>query len=260
MESNPWPQKLVDEVRRIVSTTGEFDCDPSGATRVEWARQLDALNDSRVSLPMALSISRHSQRHRREKQRLYLEKHPEIVSKAAERYRTGDVGILELSRELDAPPIALFKLIMETLGRTGDPWTLSARDQQQRADARAHDCTSKPAGDLLHEEALRFEDRVAHWLHRAGVKFQRESEQREKGNRNTPDFLLNREQKISGLTTTPVKWVEVKSYFGVEESLDEIREQIARYVRVYGPGVVVFRFGYEPSISLGKKVRIASMD
>lgn len=263
VETNPWPQKLVDAVKAIVAIPGEFECDPSGGTRVEWRRRLGALNDERVSLPAALSIARHSQRHRREERRRHLECHPEIVTAATDRYRTGDAGVLELARELDAPPLALFKLMMAALGRDEvRPWHLGSRDLQQQIDARAHDCTERPEKDLLRAEALRFEDRVAEWLRRRRVPFQREEEQKEQQSRNTPDFLLPRAQKIPGLSATPVRWIEVKSYFGTRESLGEIQAQIRRYTRAYGTGVVIFRFGYEPGVAtaLGKKVHVAAMD
>ena len=259
LHPEPWPSELIERVKEIVALPGEFECDPSPTVRAEIARRLDRLNEENanasnkknhpaVSLPAVLSLMRHSQRERREKRAAYLDKHPEVVERVKERYRAGE-SILTLARELDAPPLALFKRLMLALKTNVPVWEMPARDHQQRADARLHDCTQWPERRLLHEEALRFEDRVAEALSALGVEYAREAEQRERGSRNTPDFLLPHLTEVHvGAKPIQIRWVDAKAYFGTRADLAEIGDQLERYARVHGPGLVVFRFGYDPAL------------
>lgn len=92
------------------------------------------------------------------------------------------------------------------------------------------------------------EDKISKWLVGRGVSFKTEDEARKEGSKKTPDFLLDKPFKTLG---GKVMWVESKATFGdkVEVGAD-YRKQLCHYVDLFGPGVVVYWYGFLGDLSL----------
>lgn len=70
-----------------------------------------------------------------------------------------------------------------------------------------------------------------------------EDDLRNAGFKLTPDIVFDDIVKINGKV---VKWLEVKDYFGMVESylFKHNKKQISKYVDAFGPGCIVYIFGY----------------
>ncbi len=86
------------------------------------------------------------------------------------------------------------------------------------------------------------EAEIALWLKSKRVGFETEKDSIALGRSKTPDFLLKKPIKIKG---RKINWVESKSSFGdVPEIRKNYRNQLKPYLELYGPGAVVYWYGY----------------
>jgi hypothetical protein len=84
------------------------------------------------------------------------------------------------------------------------------------------------------------------WLRRNGVAFKGEEDLRREGYSKTPDFLLDIPHVVDGRL---VNWIESKALFGDARTHERyVRDQIQSYRTRYGPGVVIYWFGYAADI------------
>ena len=91
-----------------------------------------------------------------------------------------------------------------------------------------------------------FEDKIARVLAANGIRFASEQTLQDLGRRTTPDFLLLDDVYING---SPVRWLEVKSFFGAYFSFacefeNHTLQQVGRYSNKFGPGALVFKGGF----------------
>jgi hypothetical protein len=129
--------------------------------------------------------------------------------------------------------------------------------------------------DIRHAAAL-FEACVDAYLRKCGLAFWTEEEQREQYERRatgvpfnqrkqppTPDFMLRQGQSaalafVDGTARTedgapppaPLHWIEAKMFYGAStipsgtpNAVGCILPKVAEYVRLYGPGGIVFMYG-----------------
>lgn len=89
------------------------------------------------------------------------------------------------------------------------------------------------------------EDKIGRWLTAKARKYITEEEAR-KLHKKTPDFLLDKTMKLDGQY---VKWVECKATFGDDfEIRRDHKKQLKHYVELFGPGCVVYWYGFLPDI------------
>jgi hypothetical protein len=113
----------------------------------------------------------------------------------------------------------------------------------------------------IRQSADLFEEAVASYLRRNGIRFYTENEQksmaRRKGQRlpPTPDFLLQESiiLKSSSSSSSPqrIHWIEAKMFYaastipdGSKNAVGCLLQTARRYVETHGPGAFVFSFGY----------------
>ncbi|CAM9531048.1 unnamed protein product [Ectocarpus sp. 6 AP-2014] len=84
-------------------------------------------------------------------------------------------------------------------------------------------------------------------LRARGVAFESESDLRQKGAYKTPDMLLQTPMAVKGPRNewVVVSWIDSKAMFGDEHTyVQEHQSQLLSYVNRYGPGLVIYWFGY----------------
>ena len=98
-----------------------------------------------------------------------------------------------------------------------------------------------------------FEHRLEETLRNYGIPFQTEHDLRAQGNAKTPDVLLYSPIKVRG---HEVIWIDSKATFGDHHVFNRSKcyQQFASYANRYGPGLVVFWFGFQASVPVPKDV------
>jgi hypothetical protein len=114
---------------------------------------------------------------------------------------------------------------------------------------------SPPMDRIRHTSGLEYEFKLQRELSALGVLFEAEDDLRNRGFHKTPDILLpipigfifpdQSEQK-----PRIIRWIDSKAMFGdVHTHVNDNKDQIQGYVNRYGPGMVIYWFGFMPSIS-----------
>lgn len=94
------------------------------------------------------------------------------------------------------------------------------------------------------------EKKIGEWLTKKGVEFWTEADRRGEG--KTPDFLLKKKITIRG---REINWIESKAYFADEKEIFRTtKKQLSHYLELFGPGAVVYWFGFIEDVELPKGV------
>ncbi len=92
------------------------------------------------------------------------------------------------------------------------------------------------------------ENVIERWLDNHNIEYRNENELRDSGVTKTPDCVLDEPLNIDG---TEVSWIESKALFGDEaEHKHYSNKQFKHYEKEFGPGMVVYWYGYLDSITL----------
>ncbi|XP_021186445.3 CDAN1-interacting nuclease 1 [Helicoverpa armigera] len=100
-----------------------------------------------------------------------------------------------------------------------------------------------PYADVIKQSiGLEYELRLERELRLMNITFSDESVLRSRGYDKTPDFKLDVPIAVDGFI---VNWVESKALFGDEENHSGyLKEQLLCYWNRFGPGLVIYWFGY----------------
>lgn len=95
---------------------------------------------------------------------------------------------------------------------------------------------------------VEYEIKLERILNEQGLSFVCEEELREKGFDKTPDFILD--LPICLPDGTLICWIDSKATFGDEQSHSEYNEnQFKCYLNRFGPGLVIYWFGYVTEVA-----------
>ena len=171
-------------------------------------------------------------------------------------YRDG-VGIVDLSKRFDFPPMNIFRLILKEMGWSKSriketlraPSRFKERERNEFEAAEAADRVSHVDQSETHVRADLFEEILADWFEDQGVRVRRQPEMvkeqmKEHGRPvNTPDLLFLDHVEING---EPVAWIDAKHFYGADVDFQrkKIAKQATRYVDAWGQGALVFRHGF----------------
>ena len=99
-----------------------------------------------------------------------------------------------------------------------------------------------------------FEKQLASYLDKTGIPYRTEDDiRRDKDYRVTPDILFNEPvQIVVNNTTHMVRWMDAKNYtlVNVPFIMRSLREQAAKYNKIFGPGAFVFHYGFDTSVKI----------
>ena len=185
-----------------------------------------------------------------------------IGKKMYAEYNKG-VSIVELSEIYDFPPMNIFRTILEQKGWSKSRIRDTLREPSKFKERERHEFESAEAADNVanvdqserHQEADKFEDRIADWFEAKGVRLRRQpelvSEQAKEHGRaiNTPDILFLDHVNINGV---PVAWIDAKHFYGadVKFQMRKTEKQMKRYCDEWGSGAIMFSHGFSSNIYL----------
>ena len=247
--NNPVALKTESNLASKVVRKGEFGWLPDErvAEIGTMVDNLDMTLDQALSLRSALlqqkTVYSHGQLQARGKALIRL-------------YRDG-VGIVDLSKRFDFPPMNIFRLILKEMGWSKSriketlraPSRFKERERNEFEAAEAADRVSHVDQSETHVRADLFEEILADWFEDQGVRVRRQPEMvkeqmKEHGRPvNTPDLLFLDHVEING---EPVAWIDAKHFYGADVDFQrkKIVKQANRYVEAWGQGALVFRHGF----------------
>jgi hypothetical protein len=171
-------------------------------------------------------------------------------------YREG-MGIVDLSKRFDFPPMNIFRVVLKEMGWSKSriketlrsPSKFKERERNEFESAEAADRVSNVDQSETHVRADLFEEILADWFEDQGVRIRRQpemvKEQTAEHGRpiNTPDLLFLDHVEING---EPVAWIDAKHFYGADVDFQrkKIAKQANRYVDSWGQGALVFRHGF----------------
>ncbi len=178
-----------------------------------------------------------------------------VVKKDAKKlYREWKKGktIYQLSKKYNFPPVLMANFILNEAGYSKKFLKQALKDtslfEDKRVKREVEKCIEKdfvysPASsESQARNGKSAESEIALWLKSKRVGFETEKDSIALGRSKTPDFLLKKPIKIKG---RKINWVESKSSFGdIREIRKNYRNQLKPYLELYGPGAVVYWYGY----------------
>jgi len=225
-------------------------------------------NDTNMTMKQALSL-RSAILQNKAMKRNYI-----ILSNAKKlfyQYKRGKT-IVELARDLDCPPMNVFRAILSGMqygkgkikkSLKNPQKELKEREQNEFVAAEAVDCVSMANQDELHKAAAAFEDDIAHYLRGRDIAFVTQAELTTEQKHEfgkvvlTPDFLLLDDVEVNG---EPIKWIDAKAYYGanIPSQVKDTAKQMNRYSEQWGTGAIIFLRGYNETISIDKCVLLSA--
>ncbi|NLI74226.1 MAG: TPD domain-containing protein, partial [Euryarchaeota archaeon] len=160
-------------------------------------------------------------------------------------------SFLSLAQQWNFPPILIGLILFQENGYSKKQFWKHVHDPNSIKDPRlrkeiieitAADTIYSPEGnEIQHKRGIWGEEKLQEWLEEQELTYQDEDELRGKYSK-TPDCLLDEPIKINGQT---IHWIESKASFGDRIEFNRnIRSQLAQYVEMFGPGMVVYWFGH----------------
>ncbi|GLI68756.1 hypothetical protein VaNZ11_013209 [Volvox africanus] len=194
------------------------------------------------------------------------------------RYVNGE-DVLQLSADVDFPPCMLLRRMLEkiidapkqVIGEVlrhpdrldstlcpGVPAPLLARLRVDVVRCVHADCCYSPLSDVAKQvTGLEYELYLQQRLVEAGLSFWSESELRQLGFHKTPDCKLKVPVAVRSRSGSEhlVCWVDSKATFGDHRThLKQVEEQYCTYVNRYGPGMVIYWFGFVQDLNTDPQV------
>lgn len=196
--------------------------------------------------------------------------HKARIQDYCSRYLAGE-DLISLCASVDFPPCMMMRRMLEAMDivskqsigdvlksphsltqslstRAEQPEALVSRLQQDIARCVLLDPCYSPLSDLAKQAAGReYEMRLNRHLEDLGVAFWDEEDLRSKGFFKTPDVLLQVPIAVrdSRQQWRCVSWIDSKATFGDSRTHSRQREeQYNTYINHYGPGLVIYWFGY----------------
>nr|XP_003705213.1 PREDICTED: uncharacterized protein C15orf41 homolog [Megachile rotundata] len=185
------------------------------------------------------------------------------------------VGILlKMAKEIGAPPALLARNILEKHCGRDDP-----NFSKNEVSKLFKDTTLIQDKDLAYEIYLcilydnlygpiadaigisvgqEYELKLQNYLTERNLAFRNEEHLRSRGYDKTPDFKLEVPIAVNGFV---INWIESKARFGNAEIHQKyIKEQFLSYWNRFGPGLVIYWFGFLDNLSKPSEKRFVIMD
>ena len=175
-------------------------------------------------------------------------------------------SFVKIANELEFSPILFASFILikkKGIGRK--QFNEALRDTKLIRDPRIkkeiEDCIKEDfvyspwAYDIQKKNGEEGERKGAEWLDKKKIPYLTEKDNKEMNHHHkTPDFLFEHPQDINGFKAN---WIESKSMFGDDREVKrQFNKQLGPYLKYFGPGIVVYWYGFIDDITLGDKIKI----
>lgn len=233
--------------------------------RLQTPKDVDLLH-TRLGLPKELLFNILGKKIVRDTtKRFYL-----VKRKSKQLYNDWKKGatILQIAETLKFPPALLATFLMEEKRFSKMKIRDAMRNPEKLNDARLakelreaidNDIAYSPrSSETQSKNGKMAESGIAKWLNANKVTYLTEEDNKAIGHhRRTPDFLLENPTTLNG---KPIHWVESKASFGDPKEVErDFKRQISDYVKFFGPGALVYWYGYVEGVNVDK-VLILSQD
>ncbi|MCL7415024.1 MAG: C15orf41 family protein [ANME-2 cluster archaeon] len=219
-------------------------------------QELESSEDiSKVSRKYSVSISTISSISHQKTVRNVKRYHSRVVQKAPRMVRSWYKGktILQLAGQNHFPPVLIASIMLKEMGLKSksvikNPAILNnKRLKQEVIQAIDNDMDFSPRGHEVQSRLGDLGEALIHdWLTDYDLDFLTESDLNKEPNAKTPDFLLQESIDVDGHT---VKWIESKALFADETEHNRYqKKQLGFYEELFGPGMVVYWYGYLDTI------------
>ena len=235
------------------------------ARSLDAQQPLDAAAVEELGVDFEAAFSVRSQMHMRRVKKTA----PRVrqdMARLRERWLGGE-GVLSLSRSYNYPPYLLARLVIEAIcgvskakvsemvKRPDELLASQPRLRNELACALANDMDHNPASDRTRRIiGAEYEFVLQRLLRARRIPFESEDELRVMGLAKTPDVRLGIPLGVrdprSG-TWCEINWIDSKAMFGDPHTFEhEHHGQLESYVHRYGPGMVLYWFGFAAAINL----------
>lgn len=215
--------------------------------------------DQNINRELLLII--YTQRVTRDSTRRYYQvknRAPQLLSQ----WKKG-TSLVQLAKKEIFPPVLLSLILMQQDGMPRKEFWNYIRDPTSAPDKRLkaemyevvrEDIIYSPAGmDVQYQRGKKGEARLCEWLDRNSVEYRTENDLRGEYQK-TPDCLLHEPIEIDG---QKVHWFESKANYGnAFEVKRNNKKQLIPYTEIFGPGIVVYWFGYVSDFEPANDVRV----
>lgn len=184
-----------------------------------------------------------------------------------QRWRKGE-SLCMIAKSIDFPPVLTASFVLQKKGISKkrlnkmlkDPGNISDwRLKKEVREVLREDFVYSPwAHEVQAKNGKETEEKIKKWLGERGIKFMTEKESRRRKRVRTPDFLL---KKPIFIKRKKIKWIESKASFGdYKEIRRDFKRQLKPYTEYFGPGAVVYWYGFIEGLKINSKVLILSRD
>ena len=261
---NPVPLDVQKVIGKLIVKRGEFGF--LEEERVDEIAQI--IEKYPIGIEQALSLrSAINQEKSVYSHRRIMDQKKEL----RQRYENG-IGILELAKYVDGPPVNVFRAILTARNHSKnrikmmlkEPGRMSEYDQEQFRIAEQADRVANVDQSETHLAADLFEDILCEHFESLGVRFRRQGELSkeqiisEGRPVRTPDLLFLDDLRINGI---PCAWIDAKHFFGSALSFPrkKTQKQVDRYTEVYGQGAIIYRHGFCDGLHLRGAQKLDAM-
>ncbi len=175
-------------------------------------------------------------------------------------------SLMQLSRDYDFPPVLMGMMVFQEMGwnkkqfwkAVREPETMqNNRIREEIAELVTKDPIYSPWGnDIQHQRGEWGESLLQDWLDSQNIGYRTENDIRGEFPK-TPDCLLDEPLEFNGWK---LNWIESKASFGDNYEVRwNVKRQLVPYTELFGPGMVVYWFGYLDDIETPDGIEIADI-
>lgn len=187
--------------------------------------------------------------------------HSRMVRMAPALVRSWEKGasIKEIADKHEFPPVLTASIILREMGLNSksvikNPDILFDKRLKNEVNHAIDTdfCFSPKAHVIQSSYGEMGEELIRIWLKEDGLDFLTESDLNREPNAKTPDFLLHEPMRING---SKVRWIESKAVFADEIEHNRYqKKQFQFYEDIYGPGMVVYWYGFLDTLTPGNYI------
>lgn len=224
-----------------------------------------AVSKHKVSFRMVLSLRRAIIREKVILRHGKLRRLIKVIQREYEEKKDKDYNIIiNLSNKYEFSPLNIFRVMFESKNFNKNKIKIILKNPDNYLDkidtnqvklAIKYDLVSSVDQELQSKLAEEFERDIEKILKQKNIKYKTQEElvkeQFKKYGKPiiTPDFLIESDLYIN---RHKVNWIDAKNFYGANlETLKyHLEKQVAKYIKAYGDGLLVFKYGFSEKIKI----------